>query len=401
MPQYTYRARKTANNEFAEGVVEAETEGLAAEILEEKGLKVLFLEEKKRSLANLEIIIGGIKQKELVIFSRQLSILISAEVPLVEALHDVVSQTKNKKLKQTIAAVAGEVEGGVKFSDALSRYPNVFDDFFINIIRSGELSGRLQEVLLYLADQVEKDYDLKSKIKGAMIYPAFVLASLVGIGILMMMFVVPKLTDMLVQTGAQLPLATRIIKGTSDFLLGFWWLFILLIIGIAVAFYFILKTAEGKRIFDELKLKLPVFGKLFHFMAIIKFSRSLRTLMLGGIDIVGGLDVVSKMMGNVVYENLVFETKKYVEGGGKLGDIFAKTDEVPKMLSQMLSTGEETGRVEPVLDKLSEFYTREVNNIVRNLMSLLEPFIMIVLGVAVAIMIMAIILPMYQISTSM
>ncbi|MBI5077113.1 type II secretion system F family protein [Candidatus Falkowbacteria bacterium] len=401
MPQYIYRAKKAETNELITGAVEAETEGLAAEILEEKGFRVLFLEEKKRSWAQLEIIIAGIKQKELVIFSRQLSILISAEVPLVEALRDVVNQTKNKKLKQTIAAVAAEVEGGVKFSDSLARYPDVFDDFFLNIIRSGELSGRLQEVLLYLADQMEKDYDLRSKIKGAMIYPIFVLASLVGIGVLMMMFVVPKLTDMLVQTGAQLPLATRIIKGTSDFLLGYWWLLIIFLAGAIIGSRFILKTADGRRAMDKFKLQLPVFGKLFHFMAIIKFSRSLRTLMLGGVDIVGGLEVVSKMMGNVVYENLVQETKKYVEGGGNLGDIFAKTEQVPKMLSQMLSTGEETGRIEPVLDKLSEFYTREVNNIVGNLMSLLEPFIMIVLGVAVAIMIMAIILPMYQISSGM
>jgi type IV pilus assembly protein PilC len=398
---FFYRAKKDKNADLVEGAVEAETESIAADILEEKGLRVLSLEEKKQSWAQLEIIIAGVKAKELVVFSRQLSILISAEVPLVEALRDVVGQTKSKKLKQTIAAVAGEVEGGIKFSDALAHYPKIFDGFIVNIVRSGELSGRLKDVLLYLADQLEKDYDLKSKIRGAMIYPTFVFASLIGIGVLMMMFVVPKLTEMLVQTGARLPLATRIIKGTSDFLVGYWWLICLAVAALAIVAYFIVRTAEGKRIIDNAKLRLPVFGKLFHFMAIIKFSRSLRTLMLGGMDIVSGLDIVAGMMGNVVYENLVNETRKYVEGGGHLGDIFNRADKVPKMLSQMLSTGEETGRVEPVLEKLSQFYSREVDNIVRNLMSLLEPFIMIVLGVAVAIMIMAIILPMYQISTSM
>lgn len=401
MTLYNYRARKRGEDNLTEGSVEAETESLAVDLLEERGFVVLFLEEKKRGLAGMDFFGGRVKIKDLVIFSRQLSILISADVPVVAALKDAVNQTRNIKLKKTIAKVAGEVEGGIKFSEALGNYPKVFDSFFVNIIKSGEMSGRLQEVLLYLADQLEKDYDLKSKIKGAMIYPLFVVCSLVAIGILMMIFVVPKLTEMLAQTGAVLPFTTRMIMGLSDFLVHYWWLLILAVGALALVLRFIAKLPEGRRTIDLIKLSLPVFGKLFNYIAIIRFSRSFRTLLLGGVDIVGALDISAEMVGNSIYRDLVARSKATVEGGGTLGEEFEKSERVPKMVPQMLATGEETGKIDTVLEKLSDFYTREVNGIIGNLMSLLEPVIMIVLGVAVAVMITAIILPMYEISTNM
>ncbi|MEK7511436.1 MAG: type II secretion system F family protein, partial [Patescibacteria group bacterium] len=272
---------------------------------------------------------------------------------------------------------------------------------FVNIVKSGEVSGRLEEVLLYLADQVEKDYDLQSKIRGAMIYPAFIIISLVVIGVLMMAFVVPKLIEMLAQSGAELPLSTKILKGISDFVVELWWLKLIVVVGAIIVGYYGLKTAIAQRILDQIKLRLPVFGKLFNYVAIVKFSRGLRTLILGGVDLVSALEVTALMVDNTRYRELIQKTKKTVENGGKLGEVFEKDKLMPKMVSQMLSTGEETGRVEMTLDKLAQFYSREVNNLIANLMSLLEPFIMIVLGVAVALMIAAIILPMYQVSTNM
>ena len=400
MSIYTYRAKKE-DDEFSEGLVEADSESIAVDILEQRGLRVLFLEEKKRSWLTMNIAIERIKAKDLVIFSRQLSILISAQVPVVGALKDVIEQTNNKKFKTIIATVASEVEGGIKFSDALAHYPKVFDNFFVNIVKSGEVSGRLEEVLLYLADQVEKDYDLQSKIRGAMIYPAFVIASLTVVGILMMALVVPKLIEMLLQSGAELPFSTRILKGISDFIVTYWWLKLIIVIGLMISVYYIMKTSGAQKILDQVKLRLPVFGKLFNYVAIVKFSRSLRTLILGGVDLVAALEVVALMVDNSRYRNLIEETLKNVENGGKLGEVFEKDKLMPKMVSQMLSTGEETGRVEVTLDKLAQFYSREVNNLIANLMSLLEPFIMIILGVAVALMIAAIILPMYEVSTRM
>lgn len=400
MSIYNYRAKKS-NDEFSEGLVEADSESIAVDVLESRDLRVLFLEEKKRSWANMEIVLERITAKDLVIFSRQLSILISAQVPVVNALKDVIEQTKNRKFKKIIAEVAAEVEGGIRFSEALAHFPKVFDNFFVNIVKSGEVSGQLEEVLIYLADQVEKDYDLKSKVRGAMIYPAFILSSLVIVGILMMAFVVPKLIEMLAQSGAELPFATRVLKSISDFVISYWWLKLIILASLIAVASFGLKTPISRRMMDQIKLRLPVFGKLYNYVAIIKFSRSLRTLILGGVDLVGALGVTALMVDNVKYRGLIEKTQKTVESGGKLGEVFEKDKVVPKMVSQMLSTGEETGRVEMTLDKLAQFYSREVNNLIANMMSLLEPFIMIVLGVVVALMIGAIILPMYEVSTKM
>lgn len=400
MALYNYRARN-AQDESAAGLVEADSENIAADILQERGFRVLYLEEKKQGLARLEISFSRVKVKDLVIFSRQLSILISAGVPLTEALKDAAGQTKNDKFKKALLKVAAGVEGGSKFSEALESQPKVFNSFFINIVKSGELSGRLQEVLLYLADQLEKDYDLRRKIRGAMIYPAFVMSSLFVIGILMMVFVVPKLTEMLNQTGATLPLSTRIVKGTSDFLVIYWWL-VFLAVGVLVGgIIYAARQPAGRRIADNLKLRLPIFGKLFNYIAVIRFCRSMHTLMVGGVDIAHGLGIAADMVGNEVYRDLVLKMQAGVSGGGALAEALDESKLVPKMLPQMLKTGEETGRVDEVLERISEFYQREVDNIIANLMSLLEPVIMIVLGVAVAVMIMAIILPMYEISSNM
>ncbi len=402
MSIYKYRIKSLKSEEGTEsGLVEASSKEQAASILEDKGFVVLFLEKKKKGLANIEDFLTRIKIKDLVIFSRQLSILISAEVPLVRALRNVVEQTPNPRLKKIIYKIAGEVEGGIRLSEALENYPKVFNDFFINIVRSGEVSGRLNEVLKYLADQLEKDYDLRGKIKGAMIYPLFVFGSLLVIGILMMIFVIPRLTAMLIETGATLPLATRGIIGISNFFVNFWWLAVLFVALIVAGFYMVSRSEKGKRYLDLFKLKLPIFGKIYSYMAIIRLCTGMNTLLKGGVDIVESLTISSGMMNNVIYKDLILETKKTVEDGGEIGEVFYKSPHVPKMVSQMLDTGEETGKVESVLKKISQFYTRELNNIIRNLMSLLEPFIMIVLGVAVGVMIVAIIMPMYEVSSNM
>jgi len=402
MQTFYYRAKRIKDGELVSGLIEAESETVAGLMLEEKDMSVLSLEERKDNFfSKFNDLIGRVKAKDLVMFSRQLSVLISADVRLVEALHDINRQSSNKKLQMIIAQVASEVEGGAKFSEALAHYPKVFDNFFVNIIKSGEASGRLEEVLLYLADQLEKDYDLRSKIKGAMIYPAFIISGLIIIGVFMMIFVVPKLTEMLDQTGAQLPLSTRILEGISNFLINYWWLLIIVIILIVFGLRTILKTRSGKKLFDTITLRLPVLGTLFNYMIIVRFCRSLRTLLLGGVNIVDSLRISQSMIDNLVYKDLIEETVQNVEDGGNISEKLERSSFVPTMVSQMLRTGEDTGKTDLVLDKIGLFYTREIDNLLRNLMSLMEPVIMVVLGLAVGVMIAAIILPMYQISDSM
>ena len=393
---YKYRAKKTKTGELVDGLVEAETETVGSSMLEEQGLTVLFLERKKKGLSDLNIQFDKIKAKDLVIFSRQLSVLISAEVRLVQALNDIAKQTENPKLKKIVLEIAHDTENGVRFSDALSSYPKIFDNYFVNIIKSGEASGRLQEVLLNLADQLEKDYDLRAKIKGAMLYPAFIVSALVVIGTLMMIFVVPKMTEMLIESGTALPLPTRILIGISDFFIGFWWLAISMVIGLALLIKYIFKTYQGKKIFDIMSLKMPVFGRLFQYINVVRFSNGFKTLTLGGVEIVKSLEISALMIDNIVYKEAILKAKDNVEEGGDISTSFDKSDQIPKMLSQMLATGENTGKMEDVLEKLSSFYTKEIDNLLKNIMSLIEPIIMVLLGVAVGLLFVSIIMPMYE-----
>jgi len=396
MAVYNFRGKKIGTDELVEGQVEADTDGVAAEILEEKGLVVLFLEQQKRSLASIQLFAQKVTAKDLVILSRQLSVLISAQVPLMEALKDIGKQNPNKTLRKTIAEVAAEVEGGVKFSDALTKYPKIFDNFFVNIVKSGESSGRLEEVLLYLADQLEKDYEMKRKITGALIYPGFIITALVSLGTFVMVYIIPKLTETMMSSGAELPTATKILLFISASLKQYGIFMLVGLIGLVLLFRFYVKTPAGRKQVDYIKLKLPVFGKLLQYIAIIRFTRSLRTLLKGGVEIIEAMTITSAIVDNVIYRDIILDAVKSVEDGGSMSEVFAKSKFFPAIVTQMLKTGEETGKIDMVLEKISQFFGREVDNLIANLMALLEPFIMVVLGVGVGILIAAVIMPMYQ-----
>ena len=344
--------------------------------------------------------LNRVPPKDLVVFGRQLSVMISADVPIVQALKVLVRQTVNKRLRTVVANLAADVEGGTKFSIALGRYPEIFDDFFINIVRSGETTGKLDEVLDYLATQQERDYDLSSKIRGAMIYPAFILFGLVSVGIVMMIFVIPKLTDILKESGATLPLSTRILINTSDVMKNYWWALLVATIGIVIGVRYLIAFPFGKKYWDALKLKLPIFGQLFKKIYIVRFTRGLATLLTGGVEIVGSLKIAGEITNNAVYKDLIFKTMREVEDGNPITTVFAKSKEIPVMVTQMLGIGEQTGKIDVILARITDFYTREIENMVRNLTTIMEPLIILIMGVGVGIMVAAVILPMYSLATS-
>lgn len=375
---------------------------MAAEILADRQLTLLSLKEERMSISQRSLkILNRVKVKDLVVFSRQLSVIVSATIPLVQGLRILVNQTESPVLKTVISEVADDVEGGAKLSAALARHPNVFDGFFVNIIKSGETSGKLDEVLNYLADQKEKDYDLMSKIRGAMIYPIFIVGGLVVVGGLMMIFVIPQLTSVLKETGVDLPLSTKILIAVSDFFVNFWWLLLLFVGFIAVLFRLAIKTNSGRWYWDLLKLRLPIFGKMFQEIILVRFTRSLYTLVTGGVSLTKSLEIVSDVVSNSVYQELIRETAREVEDGNSMASVFLQSKEVPPMVSQMLNLGEKTGRVDEILEKLANFYSREVSNMVANLVTLLEPLIMMLMGVAVGVLVSAIILPMYNLAASL
>jgi type IV pilus assembly protein PilC len=396
MPIFKYKAIDK-DNKNVEGLIETTNDSVAAEILQEKEFTVISITEKavKKQLGFMKAL-NRVKQKDLVIFSRQFAVMVSANVVLVQALRILVDQTENLTLKMVVSEIADEVDAGSRLSDSLSKRPKIFSDFYINVIKSGETSGKLDEVLNYLADEMEKDYDMMSKIKGAMIYPAFVLFGLGVVGVMMMVFVVPKLTSILTETGGELPFATKLLIGTSEFMAKYWWLLIIIILAIFFGVRAYLKTETGKKQFDYIILKLPVFGKLLQRIYLVRLTRSMNTLIVGGVTITKSLKIVADVVENETYKYLIKETLKAVEDGESISSVFITSNEIPKMVSQMMSIGERTGKLDIILERITDFYSREVKNIIDNLMSLMEPIIMVIMGIAVGIMVAAIILPMYN-----
>ncbi len=397
MPLFKYKAKDKTGN-IKEGAIDAPNKQLAKGSLDDQGLKLISLEKEQKSKFQIHIF-EKVKEKDIVIFSRQFSVMISANIPVVQALKVLIEQTESVKLKMIISEVADEVNAGSRLSEALGKRSKIFSDFYVSVVKSGETSGKLDEVLNYLADQMEKDYDMMHKVKGAMIYPAFVLSGLGAVGVIMMVWVVPKLTDIIAETGGELPFATRMLIFISGFLASFWWLILIVIVGGVFGFKYYIKLPTGERQFDFLKLKLPIFGPLFQKIYLVRFMRSMHTLISGGVAISTSLEVSANVVGNAIYRELITETREAIEGGSPLSSVFMESNEVPKMVSQMLSVGEKTGKVDVVLEKLTDFYSREIMNVLANLTKLIEPIIMVIMGIGVGMMVAAIIMPMYNMAS--
>lgn len=402
MSIFNYRAKNKEGRDIS-GKIEAININVASKILSERELTIINIKRKRR----IKIIdqyfsrfFNKIPMKDLLFFLRELSVLISANIPLIQSLHIIEKQIENRILKGIILEVADNVEGGSKLSDSLAKYPDIFNSFYVNIIKSGETSGKLDEVLNYLTEEEEKNYDMAKKLKGAMIYPAFIFTALIGVGIVMMIFVVPKLAGVLEESGAELPITTRILMGASDFFVNFWWTILIAVIVLFFIFNVVVKTKNGKLYWDILKLNLPIAGNLFQKIYLVRFSRSFITLMVGGVSISKSLDIVLNVVDNAHYKNLIERTIKEVEDGRAIAGEFFNDKYIPPMFAQMLSIGEETGKIPFVLKKIADFYSLEIDNTMRNIMTIMEPFIMIIMGLAVGVMVAAIILPMYNLSSS-
>lgn len=400
MADYAYKARNKDGEELS-GVVVAPNENIAYGMLRDKNLTIVSLGEKKGFKGFGSLSFGSpVKAKEIVVFSRQLSVMISSNVPIVRALRVLVKQTDTTGFKTIISDLADEVDGGAKLSASMAKYPKAFSNFFIQMVRSAETTGRLDEILEYLADQSEKDYDMKAKAKGAMIYPAFIVGAFGLVGVGMMMFVLPQLTSVFTDSGAELPITTVIFMGISDILIGYWWAFLIVIVGLVVGFKFSITTKKGRETYDKLKIRTPIVGPIFNHLYISRFSRSLSTLLASGVPLTKSLDIVAELVGNTVYKDITEKTIKEVEAGASITSIFVTSKDVPLMLSQMMSVGEQSGQLDKILVKVADFYARELENSLNNLTALIEPVIMVILGVAVGFLVSAIIMPMYNLSSA-
>jgi type IV pilus assembly protein PilC len=343
---------------------------------------------------------GKIKDKDIVVFTRQFSTMINAGLPLVQALEILSTQVENKKFGTTIAQIKTDVESGLTYADALKKHPKVFSELYVNMVAAGEAGGVLDTILNRLAAYIEKAMKLKKKVKGAMVYPAVVTAVAILVIVIIMLFVVPTFSKMFSQLGGTLPLPTRMVIGLSNFIAGLGGL-ITLIVGIAAIVFIVQfrKTEKGKRITDSILLKLPIFGTLLKKVAVAKFTRTLGTLVSSGVPILDCLDITAKTSGNKVVEYSILDVRKEVVGGKTLADPIKKAKVFPPMVTHMVAVGESTGALDAMLSKIADFYDDEVDAAVSNLTAMMEPVLMIFLGTTVGFIVVAMYLPIFKLIT--
>ena len=398
--KFRYKAR-TSKGTVETGIVEASKKEAALGILQHHNLIVTALEslEAEKGLKKeIRILPQKVSTQELVFFFRQLSILVAADVPLVESLNTLSGQTKNQLFASQISQVSSNVDGGMAFSDALARAPKTFSTFDINMVKTGEMAGNLRKILEYLADHTERSYTLISQVKGAMTYPAFIFGGLIIVVIIMLTFVMPKMFSMFEEFGAELPLPTKIIMVVSNFFAeNFIVIFIALIGGVFFLLRFI-KTPKGKIIKDRIEIKLPIIGKILRQIYISRLTENLGTLIKGGIPIVQALDTVASVIGNSLYEEVLKKARDNVRRGETIANAFKGAEVISPTLTQMISSGEKSGKLAKVLTELTEFYNNEVTRSVDNLMTLIEPILIAIMGVMVAFMAAAVLLPIYNLA---
>lgn len=398
MPIYRYVA-KNEHGEAIKGKVESRSPSHASAILSSRGLLVISVKSiGESSLSMLTGFLQGVRHNDLVNFTRQLSTMITAGLPLATAL-SILEEQDNIAMSRLVANILKEIEGGNTFSKALDKQGDVFSRVYIQLVKAGEVGGMLDNVLARLADNMEKQKEFRAKTKGAMIYPVIVVISMIIVGFIMMIFVVPKLTEMFQDFGAELPLPTRIIMGISGFLVKFWWLFLAATAGGISAFKSFTKTEKGELAVDSLLLKIPVFGVLRQKIVLTEFARTLSLLMSAGVSLLEALEIVTEALTSVTYRHALKSASTQVEKGVSLSQSIARFDVFPSILHQMVAVGEETGKLDDVLLKLSTYFEAESQQAVKNLTAAMEPMIMIVLGLGVGLMVIAVIMPIYALTS--
>ncbi len=388
--------------ETQKGFIDAPTKSKAIEICINNNLKVTSIKETEAGMLLLSVLKfwEGVKAKEFVIFSRQLATMIDAKVPLISALHSIAEQMDNRFFAMKIRKIIVDVDGGSSFSEALGKHPDVFSKFYVNMVKAGEVSGSLQKNLNNLADNIEKNYELTSKLKGAMYYPAFIFSAMVVVGFAMMAFVMPKLLEILEESNAELPLQTKVLIAVSGFMASYWWAVAIVLIGAVIGFIYYIKTEDGKREFDQIVIKLPIVGRILNNIYIARFAENLSTLIQSGLPITTALMITSDVIGNEVYRSIIREAAEEIKKGGEISEVLGQYELIDPIVVQMTKIGEETGRIDMTLQKVTSFYIKESENMVKNFSSLIEPVIMVILAVGVGILVSAVLLPIYQVATS-
>ena len=392
MPTYTYTAR-AVNGELKTSTIDAPSREEVVAQLRRQRMSVVKVDEESAKKSKTR---GSIKMRDIVIFTRQFSTMINAGLPLVQALDILAKQTENKVLSEVTRAVVFDVESGHTVADALAKHPNAFSDLYVNMVAAGEAGGILDTILMRLATFMEKNDALIRKVKGAMIYPGVIMSVAVIAICVLLIFVIPVFETMFGSVGLALPLPTRIVIGMSRFLKGFWWA----IGGALVGSFFMLKryyaSPTGKLNIDKLLLKMPVLGDVLRKSAVSRFTRTLGTLISSGVSILDGLEITAKTAGNRVIQDAIMQSRASIAGGDTIAAPLQKSAVFPPMVISMIAVGEQTGGLDEMLSKIADFYDEEVDAAVSGLLSLLEPIMIVFLGVVVGGMVVAMYLPIFD-----
>ena len=397
---FAYKVRDKSGR-LLEGTLEGASMSLVAAKLQEMGYTPISIEPRASGGMQRELKIPGfsdrIKLKDTAVFARQFATMINSGLTLVRALGILAEQTESKPLAKVVAEVRSDIEKGSSLSVALAKHPKVFDPLFVAMIRSGEVSGALDDVLLQLASTIESQVELRRRVKSAMTYPAMVMILISLIFTAMLIFVVPQFKSMYSALGGTLPLPTRILLAVSNIFVHTFYLVVLVVGGTFYAFRRWIRTTKGREIYDRVSLRLPVFGKLVHKTALARFSRTLSSLVRTGVPILESLEIVKDTSGNAVVAVAVTDCQAAVKEGRPLAQPLAEHKVIPPMVTQMISVGEESGALDTMLGKVADFYDQEVAATVEALTSLIEPLLVAVMGVAVGAMVISLYMPMFNI----
>jgi type IV pilus assembly protein PilC len=395
MPTFAYTAR-TLGGDLRNATIEAPSREDAVLALRKLRLAVVKIEEQIRKPKSP----GKVPMKDVVIFTRQFSTMINAGLPLVQALDILAKQSDNKALQQTTRAVVFDVESGTTVSEALGRHPKVFSDLYVNMVAAGEAGGILDTILMRLATFLEKADALVRKVKGAMIYPAVISGVAVLCITVLLWKVIPVLENMVSSVNLELPLPTRVVVGLSRFVNGYWWAVLAGGAGAAFLVRRYYATADGRLVIDRLLLRLPVLGDVLRKAAVSRFTRTLGTLISSGVSILDGLEITARTAGNRVIQDAILASRASIAGGDTIAAPLAKSQVFPPMVISMIAVGEQTGGLDEMLTKIADFYDNEVDAMVKGLTSLIEPLLIVFMGVLVGFIAISVMTPIFKLVSS-
>jgi len=395
--RFIYQVR-TKTGEIRSGIVEASSKEAASDILKAYELYVTSLEEIVTPFYAKKLkIFERITKKDIVVFSRQLAIMFKSRVSLVEAFQTLAKQTKNTNFREKILKISNKIEGGASLSNALALYPKLFSPFYINMVKSGEASGKLTDTFLYLADYLGKEHNFRSKVQVALAYPAFILFVFILVTSIILTFVIPQLSIVLEETNQELPWITQFVMGSADLLRNWGWFILLLFILLIILIYYYSKTPNGKKFFDLNLLRVPLLGPFLKKIYLSRFALNLSTLISGGLPIVQALEITSKVVGNEVYKNIVLQTKEEVRKGETISSTLQKHSKyISPLFYQMVAVGEKTGTLDSSLNNVVEFCQEDVDRTLDSFMKLVEPILIVILGLIVGGLMAAVLVPIYS-----